>query len=146
MDDDAWCGPVNLSDPGLVRERLERARRYREAGADVLFVEAPQSEEEIKQIAVGLPDVPLLFNYAEGGKTPPVTQGFLRELGFGLVIFPLSTLLVATAAMSSVLAEIKAKGSPIDALASMLGLDEFLDFMGVAEIRELEQRFADEGN
>ncbi len=53
---------------------LERARRYREAGADVLFVEAPQSIGEIEAIAAALPDVPLLFNYAEGGKTPPVTH------------------------------------------------------------------------
>lgn len=50
---------------------LERARRYREAGADALFVEAPQSVQEIETIARTFPDVPLLFNYAEGGKTPP---------------------------------------------------------------------------
>ena len=88
---------------------LERARRYREAGADILFVEAPQSTDEIERVAERFPDVPLLFNYAEGGKTPPVTHAFLRDLGFRLVIFPLSTLLTATAAMRSVLAEIKAR-------------------------------------
>jgi 2-methylisocitrate lyase-like PEP mutase family enzyme len=123
---------------------LERARRYRQAGADILFVEAPQSVSEIETIAAGLPDAPLLFNYAEGGKTPPVTHEFLRDLGFRLVIFPISTLLVATAAIRSVLAEIKAKGSPIEVLPSMLPFEEFLDFIGIAEIRELERRFADE--
>ncbi len=51
---------------------LERARLYREAGADVLFVEAPQSEEEISAVAEAFPDVPLLFNWVESGKTPPV--------------------------------------------------------------------------
>ena len=71
---------------------------------------------------------------------PAVTHAFLRELGFSLVIFPLSTLLVATAAMRSVLAEIKASGTPIDVLPSMLRFDAFLDFIGVGEIRELEQR------
>jgi 2-methylisocitrate lyase-like PEP mutase family enzyme len=123
---------------------LDRARRYRDAGADMLFVEAPQSIEEIETIAATFPDVPLVFNYAEGGKTPSVTHEFLRDLGIRLVIFPLSTLLVATAAMRSVLAEIRAKGSPIDVLPSMLRFEEFLDFIGIAEIRELEQIFADE--
>jgi carboxyvinyl-carboxyphosphonate phosphorylmutase len=122
---------------------LTRARRYREAGADVLFVEAPQSTDEIKRIAEDLADVPLLFNYAEGGRTPAVTDAFLRDLGFRLVIFPLSTLLAATAAMRSVLAEIKASGTPIDLLPSMLGFDAFLDFIGIGEIRALEERFAD---
>ena len=68
---------------------LERARRYRDAGADVLFVEAPQSIAEIEAIAAALPDAPLLFNYAEGGKTPPVTHAQLRDFGFRLVIFPI---------------------------------------------------------
>jgi 2,3-dimethylmalate lyase len=122
---------------------LERGRRYREAGADMLFIEAPQSVGEIETIATALSDVPLLFNYAEGGKTPPVTAEFLRELGFRLVIFPISTLLVATTAIRSVLAEIRAQGSPIDALGSMLPFADFLDLIGLNEIRELEQRFAE---
>jgi 2,3-dimethylmalate lyase len=127
-------------------QALERARRYRDAGADVLFVEAPQSTDEIKTIADHFPDVPLLFNYAEGGKTPAVTHEFLRDLGFRLVIFPLSALLAATAAMRSILAEIRTRGTPIEVLPSMLSFDAFLDFIGVGEIRELERRFADQDN
>jgi 2-methylisocitrate lyase-like PEP mutase family enzyme len=123
---------------------LARAQRYRDAGADMLFIEAPQSTDEIREIAERFAGVPLLFNYAEGGKTPAVSHAFLGELGFRLVIFPLSTLLVATAAMRSVLAEIKASGTPIDVLPSMLRFDAFLDFIGVGEIRELERRFADQ--
>src|ERR671915_1688717 len=61
---------------------LERARLYREAGADVLFVEAPQSEEEISAVSETFPEVPLLFNWVESGKTPPVPLKRLRELGF----------------------------------------------------------------
>ena len=122
---------------------LERARRYRAAGADVLFVEAPQSTEEIERIASTFPDVPLLFNYAEGGKTPAVSRDFLRDLGFGLVIFPLSLLLKATEAMRSVLAQIRADGTPGALLPSRLGFSEFLDLIGAAEIGDLERRFAD---
>jgi 2-methylisocitrate lyase-like PEP mutase family enzyme len=120
---------------------LERARLYREAGADGLFVEAPQSEEEIEAIAQCFPEVPLLFNYTEGGKTPPVTHQFLRELGFALVIFPLSMLLAATAAMRSVLSEIKHEGSPVNVVRSLLPFDDFLDLIGMPEIQELERRF-----
>jgi carboxyvinyl-carboxyphosphonate phosphorylmutase len=122
---------------------LERARLYREAGADVLFVEAPQSTDEIEAVAQAFPGVPLLFNYAEGGKTPPVTHEFLRDLGFSLVIFPIGTLLAATAAMRSLLAWVKREGTPIDLLESLPSFEDFLSFIGTGEIRELEQRFAD---
>jgi len=121
---------------------LQRARIYREAGADALFVEAPQSEAEIEAVARAFPDVPLLFNYAEGGKTPAVTHAFLRELGFKLVIFPLTILLAATAAIRSALARVKADGTPLELVPSMLPFGEFLDFIGMPEIRELERRFA----
>ncbi len=120
---------------------LDRARCYREAGADILFVEAPQSVEEITAVAKAFPEVPLLFNYAEGGKTPPVTHEFLRELGFRIVIFPITTLLVATAAMRGALARIKADGSPVELLRELLGFSEFLEFIGMPEIRELDRRF-----
>jgi 2,3-dimethylmalate lyase len=122
---------------------LARARRYREAGADALFVEAPQSVEEIEAVAEAFPDVPLLFNYAEGGKTPAVTYDFLRELGFALVIFPLTLLLSATGAMRAALARVKADGTPLELLPSLVGFDEFLELVGIDEIRELEQRFAE---
>jgi 2,3-dimethylmalate lyase len=122
---------------------LQRARRYRDAGADMLFVEAPQSTDEIERVAAAFPDVPLLFNYAEGGRTPAVTHRFLRDLGFSLVIFPLSTLLAATAAMRAVLAAIREQGTPRDVLPGLPGFNEFLDFIGIAEIRELEDRFAE---
>jgi carboxyvinyl-carboxyphosphonate phosphorylmutase len=122
---------------------LARARRYREAGADALFVEAPQSIEEIEAVAQAFPDVPLLFNYAEGGKTPAVTYDFLRELGFSLVIFPLTLLLSATGAMRAALARLKSDGTPIGLLPSLMGFDEFLGLVGLDEIRALEQRFAE---
>ena len=123
---------------------LERARLYREAGADVLFVEAPQSEEEIAAVAEAFPDVPLLFNWIEGGKTPPVSLGRLKELGFRLIIFPVSTLLAATRSIQEVLARIRADGSPVPVMDQLLPLEEFMDFIGMPEIRELEERFGDE--
>jgi 2-methylisocitrate lyase-like PEP mutase family enzyme len=122
---------------------LARARMYVEAGADALFVEAPESEAEIEAVARAFPDVPLLFNYSEGAKTPAVPYARLRELGFSLVIFPLTLLLVATEAMRAALARVKADGTPIELLPSLLGFGEFVDFIGLPEIHELEQRFAE---
>src|ERR671929_1640458 len=121
---------------------LDRARRYREAGADVLFVEAPQTGDEIRAVADAFPDVPLLFNWAEGGKTPPIGYEELRALGYRIVIFPISTLLAATRAMQTVLARIRADGTPAGVLADLPRFGEFLDFIGLAEIQSLEQRFA----
>ncbi len=127
--------------PEGLESAIERARLYRQAGADILFIEAPQSVHEIETVARSFDDVPLLFNYAEGGKTPAVTHEFLRELGFALVIFPISTLLVATAAMRSALARIKDDGSPVNLLSTLIPFNDFLDFIGMDEIRELERRF-----
>jgi 2-methylisocitrate lyase-like PEP mutase family enzyme len=121
---------------------IARARLYREAGADMLFVEAPQSEGEIESVARDLADVPLLFNYAEGGKTPAVGYDVLRGLGFSVVIFPLSALLAATAAIRALLAQIKTDGTPVNALSSLVGFADFLEFIGMPEVDELEQRFA----
>jgi 2,3-dimethylmalate lyase len=124
---------------------LERARRYREAGADVLFVEAPQSEEESAAVVEAFPDVPLLFNWVESGKTPPVELERLKELGFRLIIFPVSTLLAATRSVSEALDRIHAQGSPIPIMEDrLLPVGDFMDFIGMPEIQELEERFADE--
>jgi 2-methylisocitrate lyase-like PEP mutase family enzyme len=125
---------------GLERT-LERAHLYREAGADILFVEAPESERDIEAIAASLRGTPLLFNWAEGGKTPPVSLARIRELGFRLVIFPISTLLVAAQAIGSILDVIKRDGTPAGAMNRMTPFGEFIDFLGLPEIRDLEQRF-----
>ena len=121
---------------------LDRAGRYREAGADVLFIEALTAEEEIVAAARAFPGVPLLFNWAEGGKTPPVSLERLRQLGYRIVIFPISTLLAATAAMRRVLREIAQAGTPAAILPELPGFGEFCDFIGLPEVREAEQRYA----
>jgi 2-methylisocitrate lyase-like PEP mutase family enzyme len=126
---------------GLERA-LARARMYREAGADVLFIEALVSEAEVEEAARAFPGVPLLFNWAEGGKTPPVSLARLTELGYRIVIFPISTLLAATAAMRAILREIAASGTPAPALAGLPTFGEFVDFIGLPQVREAEQRYA----
>jgi 2-methylisocitrate lyase-like PEP mutase family enzyme len=128
---------------GLERS-LQRGRMYREAGADVLFIEALTSEAEAEEAVRAFPDVPLLFNWAEGGKTPPISLDRLQELGYRIVIFPISTLLAATGAMRRILHEIAGQGTPAAVLGELPTFAEFVDFIGLPEVHEAEQRYATE--
>ena len=113
---------------------LERARRYREAGADALFVEAPETEDEIEAVAAAFPDVPLVFNWVDGGKTPQLPLVRIRELGFALVIYPVTTLFAAARAVADVLDRLGEHEVP--------SFDAFTDMIGLPEMRALEARFA----
>lgn len=121
---------------------LDRARRCRDAGADVLFVEALTGEDELEKVATELSDIPLVFNWAEGGKTPPLSYERIAELGFAMVIMPISTLLAATRAMQTALSQIRQAGSPLPILGDIPAFDEFTDLIGLPEINHLEQRFS----
>ena len=125
---------------GLERA-IERARQYRAAGADALFIEAVRTEQEAAAVADSFPAVPLLFNWAEGGKTPPISLDRLKQLGYRIVIFPISTLLAATAAMTAILREIATAGTPGAALPDWPGFTDFVDFIGLPEVRAAEQRY-----
>jgi 2,3-dimethylmalate lyase len=108
----------------------------------VLFVEAPTSEADIEQVTAQLRDLaPLVFNWTEGGRTPGLSLARIPELGFSLVLFPLGTMLAATAGMRSLLATLRADGTPAAALAGVPSFDEFTELVGLPELRELERRF-----
>lgn len=111
-------------------DAIARARLYAEAGADLLFVEAPGSPEQIAAIGRDLPDIPLLFNWVEGGKTAQVTLKWVAEQGFRLTILPITGLLAATAALRSAYAAALTGTPPEPAIdfsgfTAMIGLDEF---------------------
>jgi len=118
---------------------LERARRYREAGADVLFVEAPEDERELAAVAEAFPDTPLVFNWVDGGATPPLGLDRIRELGFSLVIFPLTALFAATQAVQAALARMRERGTP--ELEGALLFGEFTDLIGLPDAQRLEERY-----
>ncbi len=126
---------------GLERA-LQRGRMYREAGADALFIEALTSEAEAEEAVRAFPGVPLLFNWAEGGKTPPISLDRLEQLGYRIVIFPISTLLAATGAMRRILREIAQAGTPAAAIHELPTFAEFVSFIGLPQVHEAEQRYA----
>ena len=128
--------------PHGLDEALRRASACRDAGADVLFIEALEGPEEIERVAQEFAGVPLLFNWAEGGKTPPLTYDEIAALGFAMIIAPISTLLAATVAMQEVLAKLKVAGSPAPYVDELLSFRGFTDLIGLPEIDALEERFS----
>lgn len=120
---------------------LTRARAYREAGADVLFIEAPRSIEELRTIGQTFSDVPLLFNWAESGKTPALPLNDIRELGFKLVIFPVSLLFAATQTMLKILERFQ-KGETSTSFGSqMVTFPEFTTLIGLPQVQTLEKKY-----
>ncbi|HEX2441589.1 MAG TPA: isocitrate lyase/PEP mutase family protein, partial [Methylomirabilota bacterium] len=89
-------------------EALRRGEAATRAGADVLFIEAPRDEAQVERVAAAF-DTPLLYNYASGGRSPLLPFPRLRALGFSIIILPVDTLLVATKAMASYLAQVRAR-------------------------------------
>lgn len=128
--------------PHGLDDAIDRAHRFAAAGADVLFVEALTGEDEIELVSRELAGIPLLFNWAEGGKTPPLPLDRLKELGFAMVIMPIGLLLAATKAMEAVLRSVRQHGTPVDVLPELPTFKEFTDLIGLPEINALEARFS----
>ena len=124
-----------------LEDALSRGRAYREAGADVIFIEAPRSIEELRAIAQAFPDVPLLYNWAESGKTPLLPLEEIHALGFKLVIFPVSMLFAATQALLDLLEALKQGQTSLAFAERMVTFSQFTDQIGLPEIQALERRY-----
>lgn len=98
---------------------IARAISYREAGADILFVEAPKTRAELQRIPPALKDVPLMANMVEGGKTPPLAAADLQAIGFSLVIFPGGIVRALARTASEFYASLAAHGTSEPFLARM---------------------------
>ena len=119
-------------------------RRRRAAGADVLFVEAPRDREELRQVREALPDVPLVANMVEGGKTPLISAQELEQLGYALVIWPNSLIRRFVHAAREVLAALAHDGTTESELCHMASFDELNDLLGLPAVAELERRYVPE--
>ena len=119
---------------------LERAQRYREAGADILFVESPTTREQLEAIPKRL-EAPQLYNMSSSGKTPFLPADEIAELGFKLVIYPNFVLLAAIRAVSRTLEELKRTGSVAGMVNEIASFTEFFDLVGMQEVRRLEERY-----
>jgi methylisocitrate lyase len=123
-----------------LEQAIERVQRYREAGADLLFVEAPTSKEELAAIARRLPP-PIMANMVEGGSTPLCTAAELDAMGYSLVIFPGAAVRMAAAAITKLMAALKQQGTTAGLLDQMLSFRELNDLLSLETYRQIEERF-----
>jgi 2,3-dimethylmalate lyase len=121
---------------------LERAAAYHQAGADILFIEAPESESEVAATAAAFPEVPLMFNWVERGRSPMLPLESIAAMGFAVVIMPVATLFSATAAMQRYLEEIRSRGTPLALLDHAVDFDKFGELMNLPAFRSFEQRIS----
>ncbi|MCK9607661.1 MAG: oxaloacetate decarboxylase [Methylomonas sp.] len=123
---------------------IARGERYLAAGADVLFIEAPQSREELAEVARHFQGVPLFANIIEGGKTPNLSVAELDAMGYKLVAFALSGLFSATQAMLDCFNTLKADGSTAN-VNSELSFEGFKDVIRMQQHLDLESQFGLKG-
>ncbi len=128
-------GPLGLT------EAIERGRAARDVGADAVFVEAPESIGELEAIAAGIPGCRLVANMVETGKTPLLSPSELHDLGFDLIVSPLTALFAAVRAMQDVLATLAAQGTARDHLDRLVGFDEFTALVDLERHRALDDEY-----
>src|SRR5262245_37196163 len=122
---------------------LRRGEAYAEAGADVLFIESPESEEEMARIGRHF-DVPLLANMADGGRTPILSKSRLAALGYRIAIFPVTGLLAAAKALEQAYGVLKEKGSSNTLGSEFYPFDKFCRLAGFEQVWEFEKRWAED--
>ncbi len=126
-----------------IEEALNRARLYARAGADMVFVEAIRSVEEMRQVnaVLGELNTPSMANMIEGGKTPLLGVKDLQDLGYSVVAYPCGSVFTATKALMGWARFLKEQGTTDGYLDHMLTFDEYFKFIGARDIRERERQF-----
>lgn len=125
-------------------EALRRAEAYARAGANILFVESPESEEEMRRIGrlghdIG---VPMIANMVERGRTPVLSRAELEAIGYKLAIFPVTALLAAVQAMAAVYQQFKQTGSSAGGPQPLYDFGDLTKLMGFEDVWDFEKRYA----
>lgn len=119
---------------------IERGLYYKDIGADVIFVEAPKTIEEMKKIGKSI-KAPLVANMIEGGATPISSASALNKMGFKIVLYPLSVLFANTFASLQILKELRRSGTTTKLNKNLVSFDEFNNIVELAKFRKLEKRY-----
>ncbi len=123
-----------------IDEAIKRGKMYRKEGADVVFVEAPQSEEELREIPKKI-NAPLLANMIENGVTPTFSADELKSMGYSMVVFPLSGLYAATYAMKKIFSHLKSNGTTKGCTDTMLDFNEFNELVELPKFMQMEKKY-----
>jgi len=124
-----------------IDEAIERGKQFQKIGADVIFIEAPKTLEEMKKIT-GEIDAPLLANMIEEGVTPNLPAKDLEKLGFRMVVFPLSALYSSTYAIKNVFLSLQKTGMTKNLKKKMITFKEFNDFVNLPKYNQLEKKYS----
>ncbi len=123
-------------------EAIRRGEAFAKAGADIVFVESPESVEEMEKIGAAI-DAMLLVNVVEGGSTPVLPAADYQSIGYNIAIYPGAGFLAVGAALKSVYTQIKETGSSIGAQAPLADFMEFSRSMGFEDVWAFEKQWAD---
>ncbi|MBG0775688.1 MAG: isocitrate lyase/PEP mutase family protein [Desulfovibrionaceae bacterium] len=121
---------------------LERAALYKEAGADLLFVESPENEDEMRKINQAFPEAFTLANMLEGGRTPMPTVAEMEEMGFNIAIYCTGPLYAAAKAVQTYMEVLKKEGTTKSIWKDLLTFQEFNSFIGLPQYYEMEKKYA----
>jgi 2,3-dimethylmalate lyase len=124
-----------------IEEAIERGKEYMRIGADVIFIEAPKTIDQMELIAKEI-KAPLLANMIEEGITPNLTANQLRKMGFKMVVFPLSALFSATFAIKQTLQILKKTGTTKELKNKMITFQEFNDLVNLSKYNKLEKKYS----
>ena len=119
---------------------IERGLYYKKIGADVIFVEAPKTIQEMKKIGNSI-NAPLVANMIEGGATPISSETRLHEMGFKIILYPLSVLFSNTYATLQILRELKRSGTTRKLNKKLVNFDQFNDLVELKKYRKLEKQY-----
>lgn len=123
-----------------IDKAIDRAKAYADAGADLIFTEALHTPEEFERFRAAVPDVPLLANMTEFGKTELLTASQLESIGYNAVIYPVTTLRIAMGQVESALADIAATGTQTDWLERMQHRSRLYELLRYAEYNAFDQQ------
>ncbi len=121
-------------------QAIERGHAYAEAGADIVFIESPESEEEMIRIGASF-DVPLLANMVETGRTPVLHPDRLKEIGFSLAIYPATGFLATAGALESTYATLKRNGEAVAVPTFGYSLEKFNRLIGFEDVWAFDKRY-----
>jgi 2,3-dimethylmalate lyase len=124
-------------------EALRRGEAYARAGADILFIESPENQDEMRRIGETFPEHPLIANMVEKGRTPVLSKLELEQLGYKIAIFPVTSLLASVQAMTKVYEHFKDSGSSINNPVDLYDFGELSKLMGFEDVWEFEKRFVE---
>lgn len=122
-------------------EALERALAYEAAGADIIFVESPESKEEMEKINKTITKAYTLANMVEGGRTPILTNNELQQMGYDVVIWPTASTYWTTKAMFTLMNGLKETGTTAGMLDQMVTFPEFNELIGLGEVNAIGDKY-----